>query len=558
MVVGVIKPVILVPAAVLTGLPATQVELLLAHELAHIARHDVLANALQRAVETLLFFHPAVWWLSARLRQERERCCDAMAADLLGDPCGMAEALTSLEALHHLPLVPAFALGASGGSLTERVQALLGFTAPVRRLRLLLAGGLVLVCVGTGLGLWRLRAHRLARLATQRQARLQGFPGGLWLRGSGSEAQIEFEVHQASADDVLAAFARAEARLAREGGTVIMEGVPAQAASGKNQPETFTVPRHSLSRSQFLEYWSRLKARPALDCPATALVVRRDNLALPWDPQEDPPLDIWVPKHAEQFNPEAARLLREAVQELKALAVTPGRPQEVRKAVPEAILATLRSPDPGMPTLRAWDTGREEALFKLCQEAPFEPMAGLRYELNHLQVALGNPSAEDGKALQAAKEALTRHRVSITWNRTHRSRTAREQQARKAWEDQTHQFQAALQELENGLVRKSIQGAALLLRQRLAKLGGKPIPAPTGKSRLRVQVGLPPSYSANVFMVPGRRPIGHPTLTVGSLTTDADTLRASPAQEIALLQSVEATLQACLRGEHGYESRTLW
>lgn len=79
LVVGCLRPVVVLPIAALTQLNAAQVEAILAHELAHIRRHDYLVNLMQTLAETLLFYHPAVWWLSARIRDEREHCCDDVA-----------------------------------------------------------------------------------------------------------------------------------------------------------------------------------------------------------------------------------------------------------------------------------------------------------------------------------------------------------------------------------------------------------------------------------------------------------------------------------------------
>ncbi len=98
-VVGYLRPVILVPASVLTGLGAAELEAILAHELAHIRRHDYLVNLGQALVETLLFYHPAVWWVSGRIRQEREHCCDDVAAAVCGDRVVDARALVSVEEL---------------------------------------------------------------------------------------------------------------------------------------------------------------------------------------------------------------------------------------------------------------------------------------------------------------------------------------------------------------------------------------------------------------------------------------------------------------------------
>jgi len=123
-VIGWVKPVVLMPASALAGLSPHQLEAILAHELAHIRRHDYLVNLLQTVVETLLFYHPAVWWLSRRIRAERENCCDDLAVSLCGDPYTYARALADLEELR----TPGrhFAMAASGGSLVHRVRRLLG------------------------------------------------------------------------------------------------------------------------------------------------------------------------------------------------------------------------------------------------------------------------------------------------------------------------------------------------------------------------------------------------------------------------------------------------
>ncbi|MEX2301204.1 MAG: M56 family metallopeptidase [Bryobacterales bacterium] len=84
-VIGWLKPVVLLPVAALGGLSPQQLEALLAHELAHIRRHDYLVNLFQTAIETLLFYHPAVWWVGRRIRAERENCCDDLAVEVCGD-----------------------------------------------------------------------------------------------------------------------------------------------------------------------------------------------------------------------------------------------------------------------------------------------------------------------------------------------------------------------------------------------------------------------------------------------------------------------------------------
>ena len=128
-VIGWLRPVILVPASALTGLSAPQLEALLAHELAHIRRHDYLVNLLQSVVETLLFYHPAVWWLSARVRVEREHACDDLAVRATGDVLVYARALTTLETLRLQQTQGAhartLAVAANGGSLMQRIQRLI-------------------------------------------------------------------------------------------------------------------------------------------------------------------------------------------------------------------------------------------------------------------------------------------------------------------------------------------------------------------------------------------------------------------------------------------------
>ncbi|WP_257309039.1 TonB family protein [Geothrix fuzhouensis] len=125
-VLGWLKPVVLVPAAAFLALNPEALEALLAHELAHVRRGDFLANVLQTFAEALLFYHPAVWWLSRRIRQEREHCCDDAAVRACGDPLLYASALVGLEELRTQPnLIPDLAPAASGGHLMSRIQRLL-------------------------------------------------------------------------------------------------------------------------------------------------------------------------------------------------------------------------------------------------------------------------------------------------------------------------------------------------------------------------------------------------------------------------------------------------
>jgi GWxTD domain-containing protein len=130
-VIGWMRPAILLPLGCMSGFSQTQIEAILAHELAHIRRHDFLVNLLQSIVETLFFYHPAVWWVSSQMRREREHCCDDLAVEITGDRLAYANALTHLEQRRGA-LVPNGAFAATGGMLKRRIERLLGINqAPV-------------------------------------------------------------------------------------------------------------------------------------------------------------------------------------------------------------------------------------------------------------------------------------------------------------------------------------------------------------------------------------------------------------------------------------------
>ncbi|TNY29218.1 hypothetical protein BV505_06025 [Thermomonas haemolytica] len=120
------RPMVLVPAALALRMPAPLLEALIAHELAHVRRHDYLVNLLQGVVETLLFYHPVVWWLSRRIREERELIADDLAANALGDRRRLALALAELDRSFDAstPTLPRFAPAARGGQLMARIQHL--------------------------------------------------------------------------------------------------------------------------------------------------------------------------------------------------------------------------------------------------------------------------------------------------------------------------------------------------------------------------------------------------------------------------------------------------
>jgi beta-lactamase regulating signal transducer with metallopeptidase domain/HEAT repeat protein len=123
MVIGHVKPLVLLPMAALSGLSPQQLEAILAHELAHVRRHDYFVNLVQTVIETVLFYHPAVWWVSSQLRVLREHCCDDLAVAACGDRKGYVNALLSLE--HLRGASPLLALGATDGPLFARARRVL-------------------------------------------------------------------------------------------------------------------------------------------------------------------------------------------------------------------------------------------------------------------------------------------------------------------------------------------------------------------------------------------------------------------------------------------------
>ena len=131
-VIGWIRPVVLLPVSALTGLSEAQLTAVIAHELAHIRRYDAFVNLFQVAVESLLFYHPAVWWLSKRIRAERENCCDDAAIAVCGSPLEYARALTLMEEWR---ATPALAMAANRAPLADRIRRLLGVPAHSSSLR---------------------------------------------------------------------------------------------------------------------------------------------------------------------------------------------------------------------------------------------------------------------------------------------------------------------------------------------------------------------------------------------------------------------------------------
>ncbi|WP_440874988.1 M56 family metallopeptidase [Thalassotalea sp. PLHSN55] len=128
MAIGWLKPVVIIPASMLSGLTPAQLDMLILHELAHIRRHDYLVNFLQTLVETLLFFHPCVHWVAKKMRNEREYCSDDIAVHHCGNPVAYAHTLADTAShckKHRAHTIPSIAMAASGGDLKQRVLRLI-------------------------------------------------------------------------------------------------------------------------------------------------------------------------------------------------------------------------------------------------------------------------------------------------------------------------------------------------------------------------------------------------------------------------------------------------
>ena len=126
MVVGYLKPIILLPIGTINALSQAEVEAILAHELAHIRRHDYIVNLIQSVIDVLFFYHPAIWWMSNAVRAERENCCDDLALRVTGNSLVIAKALANLEAFRIHTANLSLAFTGNKNQLLNRISRLLG------------------------------------------------------------------------------------------------------------------------------------------------------------------------------------------------------------------------------------------------------------------------------------------------------------------------------------------------------------------------------------------------------------------------------------------------
>jgi len=153
--IGLLKPVVLLPVTALTGLDPVELKAILAHELAHILRHDFALNVLQRSAESLLFYHPAVWWLSRRIRTEREHCCDDVALRLCRDRLAYAQALVKLEQVRS---TASLAVAAAGSNLPDRVRRIMGRDTASAEWQPAAASSVFVIAVWIIAGMWNINS----------------------------------------------------------------------------------------------------------------------------------------------------------------------------------------------------------------------------------------------------------------------------------------------------------------------------------------------------------------------------------------------------------------
>jgi beta-lactamase regulating signal transducer with metallopeptidase domain len=257
--IGWLRPVILLPLSASSGLTPRQVELILLHELAHVQRWDYAVNLAQRLAETLLFYHPGVWWISARIREEREHCCD----DAVVARASVRDYVLALLAMEEARRpVPALALGAGGASLVARVRRL---TNPARRTD---TAGRTPVALAAAAALLALAAARPSPAPGHAPSPLPGLcgadaaPAGLTLcAGLGREA---------------AGLLRGTGHA----GAVIVQDVATGAVLVSTQSDSVDVTQAALPASLWklaiaAAWWDRGWPSEDMECPAAATVAGR-------------------------------------------------------------------------------------------------------------------------------------------------------------------------------------------------------------------------------------------------------------------------------------------
>ncbi len=230
-VVGWLRPIVLIPASSFTDLTASDLEMILIHELAHVRRHDILVNYLQATAETLLFYHPAVWWISHRIRIEREHCCDDAAVRATGDGVAYARALSEVERMRGR--TPVHAMAADGGAFRSRIRRLVGAEPSAASPRRAGFAGVLVVTMVVGLAIPSLTAAPVGTASAQVPAPVsaewKNIEGEWQATGFGGSIKLHFERRgwgefSLTFDDEFGEAGDGVYHLEREAGTFILEG----------------------------------------------------------------------------------------------------------------------------------------------------------------------------------------------------------------------------------------------------------------------------------------------------------------------------------------------
>jgi len=147
MILGIIKPVILFPVGILNQLDLKETEAILAHELAHFIRKDIYINIIQTLIEVLFYYHPAIWWISANIRLEREICCDDLAVSFLGNNIQYAKTLVKMQDIYITGTSPQLALNFSKKEsfFSNRIKRILNMAQTRNYLREKIITSLILI-----------------------------------------------------------------------------------------------------------------------------------------------------------------------------------------------------------------------------------------------------------------------------------------------------------------------------------------------------------------------------------------------------------------------------
>ncbi|BAX82004.1 TonB-dependent receptor plug domain-containing protein [Labilibaculum antarcticum] len=149
-VIGYFKPIVLLPVSMLSGIPENQLEIIIAHELAHIRRHDYLLQFIQGIIELVFFYHPVVWWLSSVVNAEREHICDDLAVTVCGESLPLIKALNNMEAIRKKQYEMVLGFSGKKGKVLNRIKRILRPKASTnpRRERFMLSGVFTLLFAG--------------------------------------------------------------------------------------------------------------------------------------------------------------------------------------------------------------------------------------------------------------------------------------------------------------------------------------------------------------------------------------------------------------------------